>query len=142
MTVNSPEFVRDYANRMAPLSHRQMPVFSQVGKGLRGDNAQIELHEDGINSYLRGVYYNQMTEDTEELWQLPLLNIVPRLHYEVWEGVEEFDGTAMSYYYIIFKYSITMYDQTVELWNMTTPHVYTHPFYGTTIPAESKIEEN
>lgn len=141
MSVNSEKFIHDYANRMAPMSHRQMPVFSQVGKGLRGDSSRITLQEDGANTYLQGEYDNQMTGETEELWQLPLLDMVPQLHYEVWQGVEELDGVATWYYYIKFTYSITIDGSTRTFWTFNTPHTYTNPFHGTTIPAETKIEE-
>ena len=142
MSANSPEFVRDYANRMAPLSHRQMPVFSQVGKGLRGDNCKVELEGNGIDTKMVCHYYNQLNEQTSTLWEQPIIDLAPQLHYEMWEGVEEFDGAPMWYYYIIFKYSIVIDGESHEFWNMTTPHVYTRPFTGTTIPGESKIEEN
>lgn len=142
MTVNSEEFVHDYANRMAPLSQRQMPVFSQVGKGLRGDSFAVELNEDGASTSLEGKQYNQMTESIETIWSLPVMNLVPQIHYQVWKGVREIDGILMWGYYIHYTCSMEMFDDPVTFWSFDTPFVYTNPFFGINVPADEIIDSD
>ncbi len=142
MSVNSQEYIHSYATAMAPLSERQMPVFSQMGKGLRGDNAMIAFNDNGENSSLQGEYFNQMTGETSQLWDLPLMDLVPRLHYQVWKGVRTLDGETMWGYYIRFSCDITMQGDTVTFWTFDTPFTVTNPFYGTTIPEDTVIDSD
>ena len=142
MSVNDMQFVRDYANRMAPMSQRQMPVFSQVGKGLRGNNAKVELTSDGVNSKLVGKYFNQLDDTESTLWQLPLINLVPKLHYQVWEGVREIDGVNMCGYYIHYECEVTIENEAVTLWSFDTPFTMTHPFNGDTVPADTMTDSD
>lgn len=47
----------------------QIPVFSKVGRGLRGDSAKLELIEDGdLNTYVRGLTYDAATGGWSTEW--------------------------------------------------------------------------
>ena len=47
----------------------QIPVFSKVGRGLRGDSAKLELVEDGdLNTYVRGLTYDAATGGWSTEW--------------------------------------------------------------------------
>lgn len=141
MTVNSPEYIHSYANHMAPVSQRQIPAFSQMGKGLRGDSFEILLNSNGQSSQLEGKYYNQMTEEESTIWTLPLSDLVPQMHYKIYEGVREIDGVNMWVYYIEYTYTLTMQGETATLANFVTPYTQRYPFNGTTIPVDTVIEQ-
>lgn len=135
------QYVHSYANKMAPFSKRQMPLYSQVGKGLRGDSATIDLQMDG-EPKLVGLYFNQMTEKTETLWELPLLNLVPKIGYKVWEGVREVDGSLRLGFYISFSCSVTIGEgHQYVFWSFDTPFVPTGNFHGEVIPEDHIIDE-
>jgi len=142
MSVNSEQYIHDYANRMAPHSQRQTPVFAQVGKGLRGDSSVITLEQDGVNSKIVCEYNNEITHETTDSWELPLMSFVPKIHYEVWRGVREIDGELWWGYYIKFTCQIVIDDTTITLWQVNTPFAITSVFQGQNIPADYKIDSD
>ena len=142
MSVNTEKYVHDYANRMAPFSHRQMPVFSQVGKGLKGNDFEIEVNEDGTSSELIGKYHNQITDETIESWRIRLTDLSPKLHYETWKGVREIDGVNWWVYYNRFTCNQTLNGDTITYWTFDTPFAIMYPFNGAAIPRDTKIDSD
>lgn len=133
-------YVHSYANGMAPLSERQMPLYSQIGKGLRGDSATIDLQQENDEVKLIGKYFNQMTEQVETVWELPMLNLVPKLHYEVWRGVREIDGEAWWGYFVRYTCDVKIGSDTHTFWVFDTPFAVTSPCYETVIPEDHIID--
>lgn len=127
-------YIHSYANKMVPRSQRQIPLYSQVGKGLRGDFCTLELQEGGSNPKIMCMYHDQLYDGSGSprppYWQLPLVNLVPKLHYEVWEGVREIDGTLYNVYWIRFTCDVTIVEQTYTFWTFDTPYTTTSPFVG------------
>lgn len=142
MSVNSDQFVRDYANKMAPLSQRQMPVYSHVGKGLRGDSAAFIYDGEGSSAIIHALYYNQMTDQVEEFWNLPVIDLVPKLHYEVWRGVRNIDGELWWGYYIKYRCDFTINSVAETVWAFETPFAITSEFQGENIPPDEKIDSD
>ena len=133
---------QNYIDNMAPDSQRQMPVFSQVGKGLPGDSAIVAINLDGAESTLRGFKQDGATGELSTQWILPLATLVPKLHYEVWRGVRTIDEVKHWGYYIKFSCSITIDNDSLTFWEFETPFAITSKFLGGgTVPADYKIDE-
>ena len=141
MSYTPPDFIHDYANRMAPLTRRQMPVFAQVGKGLKGDSFSIELEEAGTEVNLVGKYISSEDDTVETEWSYDLGKLFPRIHYELWEGTREINGVLCWCYWIIYRCTIQYDETTVVLWEMTTPYVKMYEYMGGGGDEDTKIDE-
>ena len=145
MSVNTDEYIKDYANSMAPKSIRQMPIFSQVGKGIPGDASRLTFVENGADSYLKCTHVDAITKAEEQEWLIPISKFMPMLRCETWVGVRTItqhtgDDVNMWVYYIRFIYSINISGKEHIIWTFDTPWTQTRPFLGGTIPADSKVE--
>lgn len=129
------KYIRSYARHMAPKSERQMPLFSHVGRGLRGDAFIVEIEDGGFVGKKRD---SVTGEDTVE-WQLPFSAMSPQLHYQMWECVREIDEDDPEHgrnpywygYYIKYRYAVnTPEDGDVTLWEMETPVAFTKRYTG------------
>ena len=130
------QIVQNYANHMVP-GQRQMPVFSHVGKGEKGDSCWIRLDEDGFLSSIKAFQYNEQHPEMEaiETMSVPLLNLIPKPHFNMYRGVRDEDqsgnpfGAAMWVYWIEFWFDISMYGSTLRWWSFTTPYTEIAPYY-------------
>lgn len=138
MGCANEKFIHSYANNMAPESERQMPVFSQVGKGLRGDNCVLELVEVAGEKQIACVYNNQMTGSSETLWMLPYTELAPEPHYKVWRGVREINDVYMWVHWIEFECWVA----GVYVWAFSTPITAEYPFIGEEIPEDAIIDSD
>jgi len=139
MTINDDKYIHDYVNRMAPRSHRQIPVYSHVGKGLPGDTSILNINDD---NELECLLMNQATQTINPLWSLPLADLAPKLHYKVYKGVREIDQEVWWGYYIRFTCDYIVNNNKTTLWQFDTPFTVTNPFYGTSIPEDTVIDSD
>lgn len=140
MNTDNPEFVHSYVNKMAGHSRRQMPVFSQVGKGIPGNAFVVELQQSGIDVNLVGKTYDQLNEEYIEEWNISLSDFVPSLHYELWTGVRTIDEVLCYVYWYNIKASRIVEDDEVILWEFVTPYVKRYEFAGGEPPADTMID--
>ena len=142
MSYTPPEFIHDYANRMAPLTRRQMPVFSQVGKGLQGNSFRIEVDTSNDDVRLAGIKHDECSDEDTQEWELLLSNLVPVLHYELWTGVRVIDDVLCYVYWYVLKCVMTVDDSEIILWEFDTPYVKRFEYSGDDEPpADTKIDE-
>ena len=142
MSVNTPEYMETYINHMAPSTRHQMPVFSQVGKGLPGDSYRIDLEQDGADIRFVGKIYDHY-HDTETVdWELDLAELFPRQEYELWQGVRTINDVPCYVYWIIYRSTIIFNNETVVLWTMQTPYVKMYEFDGDIPPEDEMIDSS
>lgn len=144
MSVNEDYFVHDYKNQMAPRSQRQMPVFSQVGKGLRGDTTTLEREGQGADTDIVCKYYNNMTGEVDEQWRFNVAELTPKLEYELWRGVRSVEGVYYNVYYIVLTCVQIINNGRNEMWSLVTPYTPISKYTGSTqnIPADYKVENS
>ena len=142
MSYTPPEFIHDYANRMAPLTRRQMPVFAQVGKGIPGNSFTIEVVVDGTDTSLVGISHDSFTDTDTTEWTLNISNLVPVLHYELWTGVRVIDDVMCYVYWYNISCVTTISGTQVTLWEFDTPYVKRYEYSAEDEPpADTKIDE-
>lgn len=140
MSVNTPEYMETYVSHMAPSSRHQMPVFSQVGKGMPGNSYKIDLDQDGPDIRFVGKIYDYY-HDTETVdWELDLAELFPRQEYELWQGVRVINEVPCYVYWIIYRSTIVFNDEKVVLWTLQTPYVKMYEFEGDDPPADEMID--
>lgn len=142
MTHPDEAFVHAYANNMPPNSKRSLPAYSQFGRGPKGDSALLAIDDsEADNPKFVGTVYNWYTDETHETFELPLMNLVPKLHYQVWRGVREIDELYHWGYYVRFSCDIMIDNSPHVFWTFDTPFAITGNFYGATPPADYIIDE-
>ena len=142
MSYTPPDFIHDYANRMAPLTRRQMPVFAQVGKGLQGNSFKILVDTTGGDVKLVGQRHDELDDEDIVDWELALSDLVPVLHYELWTGVRVIDDVMCYVYWYVLKCVTTVGSTEVVLWEFDTPYVKRFEYSGDDEPpADTKIDE-
>lgn len=143
MSTNSEEHIRDYANRMAPFSQRQLPVFSHVGKGLKGDSSIIQINTDDYLFPTIECLYNDVLNETQRLaWSMSMTSLIPRIYYEMYQGVREIDGVNYVGYYIKYSCGTKINDEfAYKFWEFDTPFTIMYPFNGSQIPADYIIDK-
>ena len=143
MKFENEAYVKAYANNMPPLSKRSMPVYSQVGRGPKGNDAALII-EGTIpqNLKLVGRTYDWITDQAFDTAELPLMELVPHIHYQLWKGVRRIDGADRWGYYIHYSCDVTMNEHTYEFWEFTTPFTPTSLFSGGPIPDDELIDED
>lgn len=144
MPCNDETFVKAYANNMVPNSKRQMPVYSQIGRGPKGNDAALVLdQEDPSNPKFISRIYNYTTDELTDIFELPLIFLVPKIHYQTWRGVREISGVNWWGYYIKFSCDISFDGgDPIVFWVFDTPFAITDPFNGETIPPDYIIDSD
>ena len=136
-------FIHNYANRMAPDSQRQMPLYSFVGKGLQGDPAYLYLNDENPSNPVIEAHHVDLVHDIDTiLFSIPVQDLCPKLHYELWQGVRDIGDVNMWGYWIHYTCYITINGSTTEFWTFETPFTPTVPFNGDTIPNDEIISQD
>ena len=140
---------KHYFNHMAPNSQRQLPVFSHFGKGIPGNSAKLYI-DIGETLDIVSESSNEYTGEQEIPFRIPLDTMIPRIHYELWNGVQEVNGFYMEGWWIRFfadiDIRVSLDNNTHEivehydLWSMNTPFVPTEVFHGSVIPEPTIID--
>jgi len=129
-------------NKMAPLTKRQMPLYSNVGRGLRGDPSYLAIDTSNNPPDIVGYHVDILSGDASVDFTLPVMDLVPKLHYVMYEGVQEIDGINMIGYWIEYTCDITINGDTFTFWTFDTPFTPTMPFNGDEVPEPVIIDED
>lgn len=122
-------YVDSYANHMPPDSGHILPVFAQVGKGLRGDSFTVEYdNSDAANPTLKGIYHDLVRDQDTEQWSINMIDFAPNIECEVHQCVnymESFDKYMLGYYV-----RTTCSVMNTNLWTFDTPFVPIQEYVG------------
>ena len=129
-------------NKMAPDTKRQMPLYSNVGRGLRGDPSYLTIDASQNPPNIVGYHVDLLRGEPDVDFTLPMMNLVPNLHYRMYSGVREIDGVNMNGYYIRYYCDVEINGEMWTFWCFDTPFTPTTPFNGSVIPEDQLIDQD
>lgn len=142
---NEEQFMQHYRNYMAPECHAQMPAFNRVGRGLKGDAADVsvEIDQDG-HVIMTGSHIDAYNGTVSQNFQLDLTNSIPQLGFRLIEHCRFKDPlnptTIEKGWFIHFRYKIMSINQIV--WEFDTPFIKTDEYTGSQLPDDKILDSS
>ena len=135
------EFMQRYEGFMASECQAQVPVFSKVGRGLRGDSFRIEETIEDSKTTLTGISTDHTTGDDAEDWKVILTDTMPTIGYRLYQGVRTIDGQPMNGWYLRLRSKVA--EAAFPLWEFDTPFTPISKYTSTDpIPADEIISQS
>lgn len=139
------QFMQHYRNYMASECHAQMPAFNRVGRGLKGDAADVSVEIDhNGHVIMTGSHIDAYNGTASQNFQLDLTNSIPQLGFRLIEHCRFKDPqnptTIEKGWFIHFRYKIMSINQIV--WEFDTPFIKTGEYTGSQLPDDKILNSS
>lgn len=137
------QFMQHYKEYMAPECRAQLPAFNRVGRGLKGDAADVtvETDENG-HIIMTGSHIDAYDGSATQNFQIDLTNTLPQLGFRLIEHYrfkDRLNPTVVEKGWIIhFRYKVIETNQI--MWEFDTPFIKMSEFPGTQLPEDRILD--
>lgn len=137
------QFMQHYREYMAPECRAQLPAFNRVGRGLKGDAADVTVETDETGHIIMtGSHIDAYNGEATQNFQIDLTDNLPQLGYQLIEHYRFKDRlnpvTVEQGWYLRFRYRVETTRQV--LWDFKTPFIKTREFASTQLPADKVLD--
>ena len=131
------QFMQHYKEYMAPECRAQLPAFNRVGRGLKGDAADVSVETDSSGHVIMtGSHIDSYTGEATQNFQIDLTDNLPQLGFRLIEHCRFKDRlnpvVVEKGWYIHFRYKNLGTNQIV--WEFDTPFVKESEYSSTRLP--------